>query len=117
LCFLPPFGAVFYGVIALAPSLFLKQRKEAKENARPLRKPQSRKQKKILPINSIPVVIQYSSTIATSRPSEIGRTSISGSFSLLLSFGETKERRENCSPCFATKPFQGQKENLSMNKY
>jgi hypothetical protein len=50
--------------------------------------------KKILPINSIPKAFQHSSTKATSRQSEIGRTSISGSFSLLLSFGEAKERRE-----------------------
>jgi hypothetical protein len=50
--------------------------------------------KKILPINSIPKDFQHSSTQATSRRSEIGRTSISGSFSLLLSFGDAKGRRE-----------------------
>jgi hypothetical protein len=68
--------------------------------------------KKILPISSIPKAFHYSSAKAISRRSEIGRTSISGSFSLLLSFGEAKERRERKplpSPCFATKPFQGQK--------
>jgi hypothetical protein len=108
LCFLPPLRAVFLWVIDLALFLFffLEKRKETKENARPLGKLQKRI-KKILLINSINTVIHYSSTKATSRRSEIGRTSISGSFSLLLSFGETKERRENRLPCFATKPFQG----------
>jgi hypothetical protein len=59
-----------------------------KENTR------TENKKKILPINSINTVIHYTSTKASSRRSEIGRTSISGSFSLLLSFGDAKERRE-----------------------
>ncbi len=42
-----------------------------------------------------PAVLHHSSIKATSGPSEIGRTSIAGSFSLLLSFGAAKERREN----------------------
>jgi hypothetical protein len=55
----------------------------------------STKEKKKMPkFSSITAVIHYSSTKATSGRSEIGRTSISGSFSLLLSFGEAKERRE-----------------------
>ncbi len=49
-------------------------------------------------MSRITTVIHYSSTTAASRRSEIGRTSISGSFSLLLSFGETKERRERNLP-------------------
>jgi hypothetical protein len=52
--------------LALFLFFFLKKRKEAKENARPLGKLQKRI-KKILPINSIPVVIHYSSAKATSR--------------------------------------------------
>jgi hypothetical protein len=55
----------------------------------------TKENKKIPKFSSIPKAFHYSSTTATSRQSEIGRTSISGSFSLLLSFGEAKERREN----------------------
>jgi hypothetical protein len=59
---------------------------------------QINKIKTILQLSRILAAIHYSSTKASSRPSEIGRTSISGSFSLLLSFGETKERREKNFP-------------------
>jgi hypothetical protein len=54
----------------------------------------TKENKKMPKFSSITAVIHYSSTKATSGRSEIGRTSISGSFSLLLSFGEAKERRE-----------------------
>jgi hypothetical protein len=53
----------------------------------------TKENKKIPKFSSIPKAFHYSSTKASSRRSEIGRTSISVSFSLLLSFGDAKERR------------------------